>query len=355
MTSYQVAQWLRQGIAAARAGDEEQARELLLKVVDVDEHNEQAWLWLSGVVESDADREICLENVLAINPDNNLAKAGLVHLRSQKKPPPPPLEPEPEPPPAAVVEDLLAMSTDWWDQSPAAEPALADELLEGRVDAAAAPAVVKEAVAEKKPRPGERRRRARRLIRRLGVTAFLLLGLLAVGVAGKALLRAAPFDPSRRNYANAMRPLLDDYDAWWDGPYGALTDELNSLCGPGADGWRNRDVLLNCSRYPSVDCALLAAHCGSDIDAMRERVEEVSREAGEAGQTLLAAFDAVSPPDGAALAHARFLACLQTRVADAKRIGKLARGESLTTLDHPPACQMFSAAEEEIRGYVGSQ
>ncbi len=60
MTSYQVAEWLRKGIAAAQAGDAQQAYEWLLKVVDVDEHNEQAWLWLSSVVESDGDREVCL-------------------------------------------------------------------------------------------------------------------------------------------------------------------------------------------------------------------------------------------------------------------------------------------------------
>ena len=43
MTSFQVAQWLRQGIAAAQAGDAKKAYDLLLKVVDVDEYNEQAW------------------------------------------------------------------------------------------------------------------------------------------------------------------------------------------------------------------------------------------------------------------------------------------------------------------------
>jgi len=74
MTSYQVAEWLRQGIAAAQAGDADRASELLMRVVDVDEYNEQAWLWLSSVVDSDTDREVCLENVLAINPDNKLAK-----------------------------------------------------------------------------------------------------------------------------------------------------------------------------------------------------------------------------------------------------------------------------------------
>ncbi|MCI0396280.1 MAG: hypothetical protein L0332_02215 [Chloroflexi bacterium] len=72
--------WLRQGIAAAKNGDKSTARELLLQVVEADENNEQAWLWLSGVVETDEDRRICLENVLALNPANAAAGHGLARL-----------------------------------------------------------------------------------------------------------------------------------------------------------------------------------------------------------------------------------------------------------------------------------
>lgn len=68
------------GIAAAKKGENDRAHELLLAVIEVDEENEQAWLWLSGVVDSDKDRQICLENVLLINPDNAAAKRGLERL-----------------------------------------------------------------------------------------------------------------------------------------------------------------------------------------------------------------------------------------------------------------------------------
>jgi tetratricopeptide (TPR) repeat protein len=68
---------LKQGIAAARNGRKAEAREKLLLVVELDDHNEQAWLWLSGVVETDIDRRVCLENVLALNPDNAAAQKGL--------------------------------------------------------------------------------------------------------------------------------------------------------------------------------------------------------------------------------------------------------------------------------------
>jgi tetratricopeptide (TPR) repeat protein len=75
---------LRQGVAAAKAGQRERARELLMRVVDLDERNATAWLWLSGVVDSLDDREICMENVLTIDPDNAAARRGLELVRQQK-------------------------------------------------------------------------------------------------------------------------------------------------------------------------------------------------------------------------------------------------------------------------------
>jgi hypothetical protein len=72
---------LDQAIAAAKAGRVVEARRLFEAVLDVDERNEQAWLWLSGLVESEEERVICLENVLSINPHNEMARRGLAALR----------------------------------------------------------------------------------------------------------------------------------------------------------------------------------------------------------------------------------------------------------------------------------
>lgn len=68
---------VREGISAFRAGRKDEARTLLMKAVEIDEHNEEAWLWLSAVMESPDEQRICLENVLAINPNNARAKQGL--------------------------------------------------------------------------------------------------------------------------------------------------------------------------------------------------------------------------------------------------------------------------------------
>ncbi len=76
---------LREGIAAAEAGQRERARDLLMRVVEMDEENVMAWLWLSGVVDSLDEREICLENVLALDPANAAARKGLAWVRKQKE------------------------------------------------------------------------------------------------------------------------------------------------------------------------------------------------------------------------------------------------------------------------------
>jgi tetratricopeptide (TPR) repeat protein len=80
MSDVSVQAWLRAGITAVKTGNLKQGRELLEAVLVADERNEMAWLWLSGAVETDEERQICLENVLTINPENGLAQKGLAKL-----------------------------------------------------------------------------------------------------------------------------------------------------------------------------------------------------------------------------------------------------------------------------------
>lgn len=71
---------LEQGIAALRAGKRAEARLLLTAVVAADEGNEQAWLWLSRAVDTAAERRTCLEKVLVLNPQSDIAQQGLAQL-----------------------------------------------------------------------------------------------------------------------------------------------------------------------------------------------------------------------------------------------------------------------------------
>jgi hypothetical protein len=72
---------LNQAIVALKAGRKAESRQLLAQILQRDSSNETAWLWLSGAAETKTERLACLERVLAINPDNEIAQRGLAHLR----------------------------------------------------------------------------------------------------------------------------------------------------------------------------------------------------------------------------------------------------------------------------------
>lgn len=79
-TESEVSRLLAQGVAFAQAGQRVQAYNLLLDVVELDQYNELAWLWLSTLTDSLDDQCICLENVLTINPNNTFVRERLAVL-----------------------------------------------------------------------------------------------------------------------------------------------------------------------------------------------------------------------------------------------------------------------------------
>jgi tetratricopeptide (TPR) repeat protein len=81
MNRTELQQQLNDGIQAVRAGDHARARELLLAVVQADESNEPAWLWLSAALDEPAEQLQALENVLVLNPRQPQALAGAEKLR----------------------------------------------------------------------------------------------------------------------------------------------------------------------------------------------------------------------------------------------------------------------------------
>ncbi len=102
---------LPEAIAAIKAGDKQTGRALLADILQADLHNEAAWLWMSSVVDTPAEKRRCLERVLSINPNNQSARRGLSMLgEPPPAPTPPPLPPvvapPPPPPPAEDDDDI---------------------------------------------------------------------------------------------------------------------------------------------------------------------------------------------------------------------------------------------------------
>jgi hypothetical protein len=94
---------LQDGVAALKAGRKADAKRILTQIVDTQEDNEEAWLWLSACVDTPEEQQICLENVIAINPNNQKARKGLEAISKRGTPksagtaaPPPPAPAPPQ-------------------------------------------------------------------------------------------------------------------------------------------------------------------------------------------------------------------------------------------------------------------
>jgi Tol biopolymer transport system component len=88
---------LNAGIQAAKAGNKAEARRLLEQVLDKDDNNEAAWMWYASVAETPRKRQICLETVLEINPNNQQARQALEKLAPLSSTGSPGSQPRPEP------------------------------------------------------------------------------------------------------------------------------------------------------------------------------------------------------------------------------------------------------------------
>lgn len=79
-----MATFLEQGIAAAKRGQKEEARALFDQVLQADDRNERAWLWMSEVAGTTAEQIACVERALAINPSSSTAQLALKRLKETK-------------------------------------------------------------------------------------------------------------------------------------------------------------------------------------------------------------------------------------------------------------------------------
>ncbi|HLF26560.1 MAG TPA: hypothetical protein VJG32_09495 [Anaerolineae bacterium] len=73
---------LEQAITAIKAGDKQNGRWFLAQALQTDPGDDKIWIWMSAVVDSDAQRRECLERALSINPHNDLARRGLSKLQA---------------------------------------------------------------------------------------------------------------------------------------------------------------------------------------------------------------------------------------------------------------------------------
>ena len=70
-------EFMRAGNVAYAQGDREEAHYLWRRAANLDPHSEQVWLALLNVLDNEEDRRVCLQNIVAINPNNVQARERL--------------------------------------------------------------------------------------------------------------------------------------------------------------------------------------------------------------------------------------------------------------------------------------
>ena len=71
---------LNEAIEAAKDGKRARARDLLTRLLRADQSNTDYWLWMSSVVDTPKEQVYCLNSVLRLEPQNRLARRGLILL-----------------------------------------------------------------------------------------------------------------------------------------------------------------------------------------------------------------------------------------------------------------------------------
>lgn len=134
---------LELAITAIRSNRKEEGRQLLNLLIQENPNNEMAWLWMSSVVDTDEQRARCLYHVLAINPDNQVARRGLQLLGivvSDSRPVKVPRDsqpikiPKPSPPHAQFLPDTQPLEPESESEPTKAEPVPVEERRPFRID-----------------------------------------------------------------------------------------------------------------------------------------------------------------------------------------------------------------------------
>jgi len=70
----------QEALSAIEEQDNLRAKDLLTRLLKIDQQNPQYWLWMSAVVISEKERRFCLQQVLKFDPQNTEARRGLILL-----------------------------------------------------------------------------------------------------------------------------------------------------------------------------------------------------------------------------------------------------------------------------------
>ena len=88
---------LEQAVAHIQAGELEEGKHILARILKQNPRDETAWLWLALCVTDTEQEKYCFDRILKINPQNQYAIEGLRRLNNSVPPPTQPKVKQQEP------------------------------------------------------------------------------------------------------------------------------------------------------------------------------------------------------------------------------------------------------------------
>jgi len=70
----------QEAVDAINEGNKVRGKDLLTRLIKQDQDNAEYWLWMSAVVDSTKERRYCLNQSIKFDPDNQMARRGLILL-----------------------------------------------------------------------------------------------------------------------------------------------------------------------------------------------------------------------------------------------------------------------------------
>jgi len=330
---------LKQGIAALNAGRKEEARRLLMQFVQQDERNEMGWLWLSGAVDTDEDRRVCLENVLAINPNNGVARRGLESLIAKKGVRS-----------LGVASSPLPEAKPLKGKSPEQSVAGTREDIKPQTNHQGYKPVPRARTQKSKTRP-----RWGWLFLGGGTVLALLLGCLLTYTMGFIRLPSRVFatptplpTPTltpEQMYTHAMEPALRQLNTWLYGPV-ANWDKLMASGMSDGEGYYGF-VLDLCLIAPSM-------YEGSNVwKELQNTAIPAAIAIAEGGFEVKSSLGAATPPPSISVAHEQIVACVEYKIGLANAIADFLSRSIIPNIEsEPDPCNLLPSAINQVTTFV---
>lgn len=77
-------QLLQMAITTAKQGNRNAAKLMFRRVLSEDKNNERAMMWMAKFADTKAERRVWLQRVLAVNPNNDIARETLERLKYRR-------------------------------------------------------------------------------------------------------------------------------------------------------------------------------------------------------------------------------------------------------------------------------